>query len=145
MRFLQVFFMKPLCESLARPGAAQRQCSIHEPSISSQAELPTDMRQRTYHHPRCPQDDANHPADLLHTPRRRPVGDVPTRVVSGQRLDDEREIITIGFVDVAPEDLRAGFERVAEQEQVRHDRIDEDVEPEMTRTFYLQVGDDDLS
>jgi len=70
---------------------------------------------------------------------------VPTRVVSGQRLDDEREIITIGFVDVAPEDLRAGFERVAEQEQVRHDRIDEVVAPGMTRTFYLQVGDDDLS
>ena len=70
---------------------------------------------------------------------------VPTRVVSGQRLDDDREIITIGFVDVAPEDLQAGFERVADQEQVRHDRIDEVIEPGMTRTFYVQVGDDDLS
>ena len=70
---------------------------------------------------------------------------VPTRVVSGQRLDDEREIITIGFVDVGPEDIRAGFERVTEQEQVRHGRIDAVVEPGMTRTFYLQVGDDDLS
>ena len=70
---------------------------------------------------------------------------VPTRVVSGQRLDDDREIITIGFVDGAPEDLLAGFERVADQEQVRHDRIDEVIEPGMTRTFYVQVGDDDLS
>ena len=70
---------------------------------------------------------------------------VPTRVVSGQRLDDDREIITIGFVDVAPELLEAGFARVADQEQVRHDRIDAVVEPEMTRAFYQQVGDDDLS
>jgi hypothetical protein len=70
---------------------------------------------------------------------------VPTRVVSGQRLDDDREIITIGFVDVDPEDLAAGMEGVADQEQVRHDRIDEVIEPEMTRVFYAQVGDDDLS
>ena len=70
---------------------------------------------------------------------------VPTRVVTGQRLDDDREIVTIGFVDVDPADLQAGFGRVADQEEVRHDRIDEVVEPEMTRTFYLQVGDDDLS
>jgi hypothetical protein len=42
---------------------------------------------------------------------------VPTRVVSGQR--------------------QVGFERVAEQEQVRHDRIDEVIEAGMTRTFYV--------
>ena len=70
---------------------------------------------------------------------------VPTRVVTGQGLRDGREIITIGFVDIAPVDLPAGFERVEDQERVRHDRIDEVVEPEMTRTFYVQVGDDDLS
>jgi hypothetical protein len=70
---------------------------------------------------------------------------VPTRVVTGQRVDDEREIVSIGFVDVDPEQLAAGFERVAEQEQVRHDRISEVIEPGMTRVFYRQVDDDDLS
>jgi hypothetical protein len=70
---------------------------------------------------------------------------VPTRVVTGQRLDDDREIITIGFVDVDPDDLQAGFERVADQEQARHDRIDEVIEPNTTRVFYAQVADDDLS
>jgi hypothetical protein len=70
---------------------------------------------------------------------------IPTRVVTGQRLDDDREIITIGFVDVAPEALATGVERVAEQERVRHDRIDAVVEPEMTRAFYAQVADDDLT
>jgi hypothetical protein len=70
---------------------------------------------------------------------------VPPRVVTGERLDDDREIITIGFVDIDPEDLQAGFERVADQEQVRHNRIDDVIEPEMTRVFYRQVGDDDLS
>ena len=31
------------------------------------------------------------------------------------------------------------------QESVRHDRIDEVIEPEMTRAFYVQVADDDLT
>lgn len=70
---------------------------------------------------------------------------VPTRVVNGLRMDDDREVITIGFVDIDPEDFAAGAAAVAEQEQVRHDRIDEVVEPEMTRTFYVQVDDDNLS
>jgi hypothetical protein len=70
---------------------------------------------------------------------------VPTRVVTGQRLDDEREIVSIGFVDIAPEELAAGAERVADQEAVRHDRISEVTEPEHTRVFYVQRDDDDLS
>src|SRR3954447_17659870 len=70
---------------------------------------------------------------------------VPTRVVTGERLDDPREIITIGFVDVEPEQLAAGAERVADQEAVRHDRISEVIEPGATRVFYVERDDDDLS
>jgi uncharacterized protein YqfB (UPF0267 family) len=70
---------------------------------------------------------------------------VPTRVVNGQRLDDEREIISIGFVDIDPADLAAGADRVAEQEAVRHDRIAEVIEPGSTRVFYVQRDSDDLS
>jgi len=70
---------------------------------------------------------------------------VPTRVVSGQRADDDREIITIGFTDL-PEDQMDGFlQRVGPQEEVRHDRIDEVIEPGMTRAFYIQLADDDLT
>jgi hypothetical protein len=47
-------------------------------------------------------------------------------------------------VDVDPEALEEGFAGIAEQEQNRHNRIEEIIEPGMTRAFYLQVGDDDL-
>jgi hypothetical protein len=66
-------------------------------------------------------------------------------VVTGQRLDDAREIVSIGFVEVEPQDLAAGAERVADQEAVRHDRISEVIEPGATRVFYVQRDDDDLS
>ena len=70
---------------------------------------------------------------------------VPTRVVSAQSLEDPREIITIGFTDIEPEEAEEFLARVGPQENVRHDRIDEVIEPEMTRAFYVQVADDDLS
>jgi hypothetical protein len=70
---------------------------------------------------------------------------IPTRVVTGQGLEDPREIVTIGFSDLEPEDIPAFLERVGPQEQVRHDRLEQVVEPEMTRGYYVQVADDDLT
>ena len=70
---------------------------------------------------------------------------VPTRVVSAQRADDPREIVTIGFTDLDPEQAEAFLAGVSGQEQTRHDRIDDVVEPGGTRAFYVQVADDDLS
>jgi hypothetical protein len=93
----------------------------------------------------------------------------PTRVVTAQRIDDPREIITIGFSDISPEQGEAllaqvgigtsgeeseaaapepGDEHLAEvaDEQLRRrSRIDEVIEPEMTRAFYVQLAEDDLS
>ena len=69
---------------------------------------------------------------------------VPTRVVTGQRSDDDREIITIGFTDIEPDEADSFLQQIGSQEQVRHDRIDAVIEPEMTRTFYVQIADDDL-
>jgi hypothetical protein len=93
----------------------------------------------------------------------------PTRVVTAQRMDDPREIVTIGFSDISPEEGEAllaqvgletsGGERgtaaehtgdahvgeVAEEQLRRRARIDEVIEPEMTRTFYVQLAEDDLS
>lgn len=70
---------------------------------------------------------------------------VPTRVVTGQRADDDREIINIGFVDLPADQTDAFLQRIGPQEQVRHDRIDDVIEPGMTRTYYIQVADDDFT
>jgi hypothetical protein len=69
----------------------------------------------------------------------------PTRVVSAQRVNDEREIVTIGFSQLSEEEAEAQFQRIGPQEQIRHERIDAVVEAGMTRHFYLQVADDDFT
>ena len=70
---------------------------------------------------------------------------VPTRVLTGQGLDDPRDIVTIGFTDIELDEIEAMLERTAPEEARRHERIAAVIEPEMTRAFYVQVGDDDLS
>jgi hypothetical protein len=90
----------------------------------------------------------------------------PTRVVTAQRMDDPREIVTIGFSDVAQEEAEALLEQVgvaqsgegsaeaagdehvgevAQEQLARRGRISQVIEPEMTRAFYVQVADDDLT
>lgn len=70
---------------------------------------------------------------------------VPTRVVTGQGLEDPRDVVTIGFTDIEVEEIEPFLERSAPEEARRHDLIAEVIEPEMTRAFYIQVADDDLS
>ena len=70
---------------------------------------------------------------------------VPTRVVTGQGLEDPREIVTIGFTDIEVDEIEAFLERAAPEEARRHDRIADVIEPDMSRAFYVQVADDDLS
>ena len=70
---------------------------------------------------------------------------VPTRVVTGQGLDDPREIVTVGFTDIELDEIEAFLERTAPEEGRRHERIADVIEPAMTRAFYVQVADDDLS
>ncbi len=69
----------------------------------------------------------------------------PTRVLSAQRVDDQREVLTIGLSELDEAQAEAQFQRIGPQEQRRHDRIDAVVEPDMTRQFYVQVADDDFS
>lgn len=69
----------------------------------------------------------------------------PTRVVTAQRVDDEREIITIGLSELDEAEAEAQFQRIGPQEERRHDRIDEIIEPEMTRAFYVQLAEDDFT
>ena len=70
---------------------------------------------------------------------------VPTRVVTGQGLDDPQQILTVGFTNIEPEEIAAFLERTAPEEARRHERIAEVIEPEMTRAFYVQVADDALT
>jgi hypothetical protein len=70
---------------------------------------------------------------------------VPTRVVTAQGLEDPREIVTIGFTDIRVDEIESFLGRTAPEEARRHDRINDVIDPEMTRAFYVQVADDDLS
>jgi hypothetical protein len=70
---------------------------------------------------------------------------VPTRVLNAQSLDDPRDVISIGFVDVSVEELRAGLAAGAAQEQVRHDRIDTVVEPTSLRCMYELKAEHDFT
>lgn len=69
----------------------------------------------------------------------------PTRVVSAQRVYDDREVVTIGFSELDEAEAEAQLQRIGPQEERRHERIDEVVEPEMTRRLYVQVAEDDFT
>lgn len=70
---------------------------------------------------------------------------VPTRVFNAVRLDDEREILTFGIVDVEPGDLAEGLDAVADQEAVRHSRIDDVIESTELKAMYELVAEHDFT
>lgn len=61
---------------------------------------------------------------------------VPTRVFSAQSLEDPRDVISIGFVEITVDELEQGLAEVAAQESVRHDRIDTVIESTRLRCMY---------
>jgi hypothetical protein len=70
---------------------------------------------------------------------------VPTRILSGQGVADAREVVTVGFVDINPDDVEALGARVLAAEQTRHDRIDAVIESTEPRTFFVVEGDHEVS
>lgn len=70
---------------------------------------------------------------------------VPTRVFNAVNLADERDVISIGFVAIEPEQLEVGIARVGEQEQGRHSRIAEVIESTELRAMYRLASEHDLS
>jgi hypothetical protein len=70
---------------------------------------------------------------------------VPARVFSAVSLEDPQEILTVGFVGVEPEDLAEGLEQSADQEEVRHNRIDDVVESTELRAFYAVASEHDFT
>ena len=61
---------------------------------------------------------------------------VPTRVFNAQSLEDPRDIISIGFVDVTVDELRKFMSAGSESEAVRHERIDTVIESTELRCMY---------
>ena len=70
---------------------------------------------------------------------------VPTRVFSAVSAEDPREVVTIGFTDIEFGDAEAFLERIGPQEKLRHDRLEQVLEPGGTNSVYIQVADDDLT
>lgn len=70
---------------------------------------------------------------------------VPARVRNARRVDDPREILSVGLVDVPVEELAVGLERVAAAERLRHDRIAEVIESTVITGIYEVLDDYDFS
>jgi hypothetical protein len=67
---------------------------------------------------------------------------VPTRVFNAQSLDDPRDIVSVGFVDVTAETLQ---ERLASAESVRHGRIETVIESTALRCMYELRAEHDFT
>jgi hypothetical protein len=64
----------------------------------------------------------------------------------GVNVTDEREILTLSFIDLASrEDLETALQRVADQERVRHDRLADVIESTTVRAIYEQRDEFDFS
>jgi hypothetical protein len=70
---------------------------------------------------------------------------VPTRVFNAQSLDDPRDVISVGFVDVSLEQLSAGLAAAADAESVRHERIETVIESTTLRCMYELRAEHDLT
>jgi len=70
---------------------------------------------------------------------------VPARVISATSLADPRDVLTVGFVQIDPDQLAAGSDAVADQEAKRHSRIDDVIESTELRAFYGVEGEFDFS
>ncbi len=66
--------------------------------------------------------------------------------ITARSLGDDREILTIGFIDLPDRaSLEQASERIAEQESLRHDRLEEVIESTSLRAIYEQLDEFDFS
>jgi hypothetical protein len=69
----------------------------------------------------------------------------PTRVVSAVNVEDQREVLTIGFSELDEAEAEAQLQRIGPEQERRHDRVDAVIDPGMTRHFYVHVAEDDFT
>ena len=65
--------------------------------------------------------------------------------ILARSLEDDREILAIGFMDLRRDEIPATMERIAAQESVRHDRIDAVIESTALRGIYEVADEFDFS
>jgi hypothetical protein len=70
---------------------------------------------------------------------------VPSRVLNAVRIDDPREIVSIGFLDVEPSGLEELAADIAAAEAKRHYRIEGVIESTEVRAIYEIVDDEDFT
>jgi hypothetical protein len=70
---------------------------------------------------------------------------VPTRVFNAQSLTDPREVISIGFVAVTPEQVAQWLSAAPASEAIRHERIDTVIESTTLRCMYEVRTEHDFS
>lgn len=70
---------------------------------------------------------------------------VPARIINAVRIDDPREVVSIGFLDVRPESLDGLAADIAAAEAKRHYRIEEVIEATEVRAIYQLVDDEDFT
>ncbi|MFM8560759.1 MAG: hypothetical protein ACKOB9_01515 [Solirubrobacterales bacterium] len=70
---------------------------------------------------------------------------VPARVFNAVSLTDDREILSVGFVDIDASAFEALAAGVSDQEAVRHSRIDDVIESTELRAFYDLRTEHDFS
>jgi hypothetical protein len=61
---------------------------------------------------------------------------VPTRVFNAQSLEDARDVISIGFVNVSVDELHEFLAAGSAREAKRHDKIDTVIESTTLRCMY---------
>ena len=70
---------------------------------------------------------------------------MPAHVVNAVSLDDPREILSVGFVDIDAASMEAAIGGVADQEAVRHSRIDDVIESTALHAYYDLRTEHDFS
>ena len=70
---------------------------------------------------------------------------VPVRVITARRVDDTREVITIGQAGLPIERLDDALAEVAAQERRRDDQLDDVIESTQLRGIYEAIASDDLT
>ncbi len=70
---------------------------------------------------------------------------VPVRVITARRVDDPREVITIGQLGLPIERLDGALAAVAAQERRRDDQLDDVIGSTQLRGIYEAIASDDLT
>jgi hypothetical protein len=66
--------------------------------------------------------------------------------LTARSLEDEREILTVGFIDLPDRaSLEGVMPRIAQQEAARHERIEAVIESTSLRAVYEQLDEFDFS